>query len=88
MSSEPLRQEGSASRSEGSVAHAIAKYLEGDNSELGSMVFAMHAQLLERARHKLRNAPNLQSLTDAEGDVYRVQRGAFGRRWKTGSIAT
>ena len=74
MSSEPLEPEGSASRSEGSVARAIAKYLEGDNSELGSMVLALHAQLLEKARHKLRNAPNLRSVTDAEGAVSSAMR--------------
>ncbi len=87
MSNDSQPQEGNVSEPEGSVARAIAKYLEGDNSELGSMVFALHAQLLEKARDKLRRAPNLQSVTDAEG-AYRVPWEVFGGQWMTGNIAT
>jgi len=60
------------------VAQAITKYLDGDNSELGNIVFALHAHLLKKARDKLRKAPHLQSGTDAEGAVL----SAMGSYWQ------
>jgi hypothetical protein len=51
---------------EGSVALAIERYRQGDDSELSRMVFAFHTQLLARAQRKLKQAPNLQARTDAE----------------------
>jgi len=42
------------------------------------MVFAFHSLLLEKARAKLRKAPNLQSVTDGEGAV----SSAMGSYWK------
>jgi ECF sigma factor len=52
-----------------SVAVAIAKYRQGDDSELSRIVFAFHAQLLDRAHRKLKTAPQLRSVTDSEGAV-------------------
>ena len=63
---------------EGSVARAIAKYVAGDNSELGDLVFALNAELVQKAHDKLRTAPNLRSVTDAEGAV----SSAVGSYWR------
>jgi hypothetical protein len=78
MSNNSIEQEDNASVPEGSVARAIAKYLEGDNSELGELVSALNAELLKQARDKLRNAPKLRSVTDAEGAV----SSAVGSYWR------
>jgi DNA-directed RNA polymerase specialized sigma24 family protein len=67
MSEKPEEPEGDVLGSEGSVARAIAKYDEGDNSELGELISALNSELIQKARDKLRNAPNLRSVTDAEG---------------------
>jgi hypothetical protein len=66
MSDERHREGGGSARPEGSVALAIEKYRQGDDSELSRMVFAFHTQLLARARKKLKQAPNLQARTDDE----------------------
>jgi DNA-directed RNA polymerase specialized sigma24 family protein len=78
MSNNLREPEDNASEPEGSVARAIAKYLEGDNSELGELLSALHAELLDKARDKLRNAPNLRAVTDAEGAV----SSAVGSYWR------
>jgi DNA-directed RNA polymerase specialized sigma24 family protein len=78
MRDTPEEQEGSTCGPEGSVARAIAKYVAGDNSELGELVSALNAELVEKARDKLRNAPNLRSVTDAEGAV----SSAVGSYWR------
>jgi hypothetical protein len=66
MSDERDRDGGGSVRPEGSVALAIQRYQHGDDSELSRMVFDFHAQLLARARKKLKQAPALQARTDAE----------------------
>jgi DNA-directed RNA polymerase specialized sigma24 family protein len=78
MSNDLKEQEDNASDPEGSVARAIAKYLEGDDSELGELVAALNAELVEKARDKLKNAPKLRSVTDAEGAV----SSAVGSYWR------
>jgi DNA-directed RNA polymerase specialized sigma24 family protein len=78
MSENPNENEDSASEPEGSVARAIAKYLHGDNSELGELVSALNAELVAKAGNKLRNAPRLRSVTDAEGAV----ASAVGSYWR------
>jgi len=69
MSDDECHEEAGTSGPDGSVARAMEKCRNGDASELGSMVFAFHSLLLEKARAKLRKAPNLQSITDDEGAV-------------------
>ena len=78
MSQDSQEREGDASASTGSVALAIGKYQRGDESELGRIVFAFHAQLLEKANHKLRKSPNLRSITDGEAAV----SSAMASYWK------
>jgi DNA-directed RNA polymerase specialized sigma24 family protein len=68
----------SASESEGSVAGAIARYHQGDDSELGALVFRLHSQLVARAQAKLSNAPYLRSTTDGED----AASSALGSYWK------
>jgi hypothetical protein len=53
-----------------SVAVAITKYQEGDDSALSRIVLAFHAVLLGKARRALSRAPNLRSATDSEGAVW------------------
>jgi hypothetical protein len=69
MSNEPEQDGCDAAAHEGSLARAMTKYFDGDSSELGMMVLALHAYLLKKARNKLNKAPHLQSVTDAEGAV-------------------
>jgi hypothetical protein len=78
MSQDPQEREAETPGPLGSVALAIAKYQQGDDSELGRIVFAFHAQLLTKANNKLRKSPNLRSLTDAEAAV----SSAMGSYWK------
>lgn len=78
MSQDSSQREDEPSGSAGSVALAIAKYQQGDDSELGRIVFAFHAQLLEKAKNKLRKLPNLRSITDGEGAV----SSAMASYWK------
>ena len=78
MSQDSQHREGESSGSAGSVALAIAKYQQGDDSELGRIVFAFHAQLLEKANNKLRKSPNLRSITDGEAAV----SSAMASYWK------
>jgi DNA-directed RNA polymerase specialized sigma24 family protein len=61
-----------------SVALAIARFQEGDESELARIVFAFHALLLGKADSKLRKSPGLRSITDADGAV----ASAIASYWK------
>jgi hypothetical protein len=78
MAQDSQQREDEPSGSAGSVAVAIAKYQQGDDSELGRIVFAFHAQLLEKANNKLRTSPNLRSITDGEAAV----SSAMASYWK------
>ena len=78
MSNDQFHEEAGASGALGSVALAMEKCRNGDASELGRIVFAFHSLLLDRARAKLRQAPNLQSITDSEGAV----SSAMASYWK------
>jgi len=78
MSEDSPQLEVDVSATSGSVARAIATYRQGDDSELGRIVFAFHAQLLKRAEFKLSKSPNLRSITDAEAAV----SSAMASYWK------
>jgi DNA-directed RNA polymerase specialized sigma24 family protein len=69
MSGDQHQAHGDTGGSGESVAVAIAKYEQGDDSELSAIVFAFHAQLLAKARKQLSKSPNLRSVTDSEGAV-------------------
>jgi hypothetical protein len=68
----------SPTESQGSLAKAIARYQQGDQSELGEIVFGFYTRLVAIAHAKLRKAPNLQSVTDGEGAV----SSAMGSYWR------
>ena len=78
MSQDSQDRERDSTASTGSVALAIAKYQHGDDSELGRIVFAFHAQLLKKADNRLRKSPSLRSITDGEAAV----ASAMGSYWK------
>src|SRR5262249_37795 len=78
MPDEPHQEQGGTAQPEGSVALAIATYLQGDDSKLGEMIVAYRAELLAFARAKLRKAPHLRARTDDEGGVL----SAMGRFWR------
>ena len=52
---------------QGSLAVAIAKYQDGDPSELGELVFTLHSRLVARAEAKLRSAPTCGLSPTARG---------------------
>jgi len=78
MSDDQCHEEAGSSGPDGSVARAMEKCRNGDDSEFGRMVFGFHSLLLEKARAKMRKAPNLQSISDCEG----VVSSAMGSYWR------
>ena len=78
MAQDSQEPERDSTASTGSVALAIAKFQQGDDSELGRIVFAFHAELLKKADNRLRKSPSLRSITDGEAAV----SSAMGSYWK------
>ena len=86
MSHEQSEDRGEAAQPEGSVALAIARYQQGDGSELGEMMFAYYARLFFLASGSSRRGPR----PPVEDRRRRGRARAMGSCWravKEGNIA-
>jgi DNA-directed RNA polymerase specialized sigma24 family protein len=85
MSRDQQQTHGGTGAAGDSVAVALAKFEQGNESELSAIVFGFHAQLLAKARKQLSRSPNVRSLTDSEGAVSSAME-SYWRALKAGKF--